>query len=179
MIVCVCSTSHKMWNLEMIAQCIAISFFFIVQPLSYTNLWNSSADYEPGLLAHRQEVVAQKYSMFFLVSSQQGEELLKTRRGNKAHWDGCFYPFTTTLKQEKCPHITGAPQVTHSWEGNSVWQWGDEGDESSHQSLEIRETELTGKSSTSHTQRITQREQSWPWPPGGCWGIHPEAPEGG
>ncbi len=33
-----------------------------------THLWYSGANYKPGFLAHRQEVVAQEHSMFFFIS---------------------------------------------------------------------------------------------------------------
>lgn len=46
--------------------------------ISAADLWYSTANYKPGSLFHKQEVVAQKDSVFFFVSCKQGEELLKT-----------------------------------------------------------------------------------------------------
>lgn len=46
--------------------------------ISAADLWYSTANYKPGSLFHKQEVVAQKDSVFFFISCQQGEELLKT-----------------------------------------------------------------------------------------------------
>lgn len=47
--------------------------------ISAAYLWDSTADYKPGFLFHKQEVVAQKYSMFFFISSEEGEELLQIK----------------------------------------------------------------------------------------------------
>lgn len=52
------------------------SLFFV------THLWYSSTNYKPGFLAHKQEVVAQKYSVFLFISCQEGEELLKPKKRN-------------------------------------------------------------------------------------------------
>lgn len=46
--------------------------------ISAADLWYSTANYKPGSLLHKQEVVAQKDSVFFFISCEQGEELLQT-----------------------------------------------------------------------------------------------------
>lgn len=46
--------------------------------ISAADLGYSTANYKPGSLFHKQEVVAQKDGVFFFVSCKQGEELLKT-----------------------------------------------------------------------------------------------------
>lgn len=42
-----------------------------------THLRNCGADDEPCLLLHEQEVVAQQYSVFLLITCQQCQELLR------------------------------------------------------------------------------------------------------
>lgn len=44
--------------------------------INAADLWYSKADYKPGSLFHKQEVVAQKHGVFFFVSRKEGEELL-------------------------------------------------------------------------------------------------------
>lgn len=46
----------------------------------YTHLWYSRANYKPGFLSHKQKVVAQEDSVFFFISCQEGEELLKEKK---------------------------------------------------------------------------------------------------
>lgn len=47
--------------------------------ISAAYLGDSTADYKPGFLLHKQQVVAQKYSMLFFIASKEGEELLQIK----------------------------------------------------------------------------------------------------
>jgi len=62
--------------------------------------------------------------VFLLVSRQQGEELLKKRRGRVPVRDRATCPAPSPSRP--ITHVTGAPQVAGPGEGNPVGQRRDE-----------------------------------------------------
>lgn len=48
--------------------------------ISVAHLRDSTANHQPGFLLQKQEVVAQKHSVLFFISSEKGEELLQNER---------------------------------------------------------------------------------------------------